>query len=186
LIDYAPRYAAVVGGRVGGFQGPSQPRQLHLAERVAGDSTTDFGAPHVAASTDGRPLEKVELDRLLKLLQACWNAFDVAGKASAATGLRAGPRGGGRDLAKLREHVMGADGAYVGGLGGRFKASGLGVEADLEGVRRAFLEAAATRARGEVSDQGPRGGLRWSARYAIRRSAWHSLDHAWEIEDRST
>jgi hypothetical protein len=74
----------------------------------------------------------------------------------------------------------------VGGLGGRFKGSGLGVESDLESVRRAFLDAAASRARGEVLDQGPRGGLRWSARYAIRRSAWHSLDHAWEIEDRST
>jgi hypothetical protein len=31
-----------------------------------------------------------------------------------------------------------------------------------------------------------RGGSRWSPRYAIRRSAWHSLDHAWEILDRST
>jgi len=25
----------------------------------------------------------------------------------------------------------------------------------------------------------------WPARYAIRRTAWHVLDHAWEIEDRS-
>ena len=25
----------------------------------------------------------------------------------------------------------------------------------------------------------------WGPRYAARRSAWHALDHAWEIEDRS-
>lgn len=25
----------------------------------------------------------------------------------------------------------------------------------------------------------------WPARYAARRIAWHVLDHAWEIEDRS-
>ena len=25
----------------------------------------------------------------------------------------------------------------------------------------------------------------WGQRYAVRRSAWHALDHAWEIEDRS-
>ena len=25
----------------------------------------------------------------------------------------------------------------------------------------------------------------WSVRYTVRRSAWHVLDHAWEIEDRS-
>lgn len=28
-------------------------------------------------------------------------------------------------------------------------------------------------------------GGRWPARYAVRRFAWHVLDHAWEIEDRS-
>jgi hypothetical protein len=27
--------------------------------------------------------------------------------------------------------------------------------------------------------------LLWSPRYAVRRTAWHPLDHAWEIEDRS-
>ena len=27
--------------------------------------------------------------------------------------------------------------------------------------------------------------LEWPARYAARRIAWHVLDHAWEIEDRS-
>jgi hypothetical protein len=25
----------------------------------------------------------------------------------------------------------------------------------------------------------------WSPRFFVRRSAWHALDHAWEIEDRS-
>jgi hypothetical protein len=33
---------------------------------------------------------------------------------------------------------------------------------------------------------GPRGGKRWSAPYFVRRAAWHVLDHAWEIEDRSS
>jgi hypothetical protein len=26
---------------------------------------------------------------------------------------------------------------------------------------------------------------RWTTRYAAQRIAWHALDHAWEIEDRS-
>jgi hypothetical protein len=38
--------------------------------------------------------------------------------------------------------------------------------------------------RGELPTEGPRGGVRWSARYTVRRAAWHTLDHAWEIEDR--
>jgi hypothetical protein len=33
--------------------------------------------------------------------------------------------------------------------------------------------------------QGPRGGKLWQPRYFVRRSAWHILDHVWEIEDRS-
>ena len=37
---------------------------------------------------------------------------------------------------------------------------------------------------GEYPVEGPRGGVRWSPRYFVRRVAWHALDHAWEIEDR--
>ncbi len=29
-------------------------------------------------------------------------------------------------------------------------------------------------------------GFDWTPRFAIRRTAWHALDHAWEIEDRIT
>ena len=37
----------------------------------------------------------------------------------------------------------------------------------------------------EPSDGSPIAGKRWPLRYAARRIAWHALDHAWEIEDRS-
>ena len=35
------------------------------------------------------------------------------------------------------------------------------------------------------SDGSPIAGKKWPPRYAARRVAWHALDHAWEIEDRS-
>jgi DNA-binding response OmpR family regulator len=35
-----------------------------------------------------------------------------------------------------------------------------------------------------LPERGPRGGVMWPLRYYIRRSVWHTLDHAWEIEDR--
>jgi hypothetical protein len=186
LVDYGPRYAAAIGEAGGAFVAPTKARELHVVERLPGDATTDFGAPHIPAGTDAGPLASPELDRLVRLLEACWKAFDAAAKASSAKSLRAGPRGGGRDIAKLRQHVLDSDGAYVGRLGGWFRTSGQSVDTDFENVRQAFLEAAAARARGEVPDRGPRGGVRWSPRYAIRRSAWHSLDHTWEIADRST
>ena len=31
----------------------------------------------------------------------------------------------------------------------------------------------------------PLAGRKWPPRYAVRRIAWHALDHAWEMEDRT-
>ena len=36
-----------------------------------------------------------------------------------------------------------------------------------------------------ASDGSPLADRRWTPRYAARRMAWHALDHAWEIEDRT-
>lgn len=52
-------------------------------------------------------------------------------------------------------------------------------------LRRKMLDALST-AQGVAPPSGPRGGKRWPWRYFVRRVAWHALDHAWEIEDRST
>ncbi|MGH2809540.1 MAG: hypothetical protein ACRDIA_01520, partial [Actinomycetota bacterium] len=61
------------------------------------------------------------------------------------------------------------------------KFTGNSSASETAAVRETFLEALKARAAGEIPDRGPRGGKRWTARYAIRRSAWHALDHAWEI-----
>jgi hypothetical protein len=79
----------------------------------------------------------------------------------------------------MRSHVHEADGGYLNALGGRAGNS----ESSNE-LRDTFVEAARARSRGELPDIGPRGGKRWPARFAVRRAAWHALDHTWEIEDR--
>ena len=56
-----------------------------------------------------------------------------------------------------------------------------GDRGSIEALRAAVLEALA-----EPSDGSQLGGSRWTVRYAAHRIAWHSLDHAWEIEDKST
>lgn len=99
--------------------------------------------------------------------------------------MRKGPRGGGRNLQKLVEHVRDADQAYLSSLGGRLERKPEGeLKQDLAALRQAILAALAMAVRGEIPAVGPRGGVRWMPRYFVRRLAWHELDHAWEIEDR--
>jgi DinB superfamily len=181
LVGYAERYATVLGDSVKGFRAPRTRKALAIAERLPGDATTDFGAPGVIAEADGRPVSPRDLTRLEHILRACWAALDAAAAAAADASLRTGPRGGGRDLSKILAHVRDAQDAYGRKLGGAPPR-----DAGDEERRAAFLAAVASRARGEVPDVGPRGGSRWPARYGVRRAAWHVLDHAWEIEDRSS
>jgi hypothetical protein len=169
LLEYGPRYSGVVGATTA-FKPPSKVDDFEVVERVSGDATTDFGAPGAIPDVDRRSLEDGELARLEEIFRACWRTFDKAAKTAYGRELSKGPRGGGRDVPGIEEHVRGAEASYAGQVGKK---------GDLVTVVRA-------RAAGELPDRGPRGGERWPARYAIRRAAWHVLDHAWEIEDRST
>ncbi|CAN5693253.1 hypothetical protein BH23CHL7_BH23CHL7_19440 [soil metagenome] len=177
LIDYAPRYRRIVRSAPAL---PSDISELHIVERLKGDATTDFGAPGATPAHDGQRPDPDELKVLAGVMRACWKAFDRASRSATGKQLApAGPRGGGRDLEAMIEHVAGAELGYLSSLGGRAERS-----ASAEDVRAAFVEALGARARGELPDRGPRGGRRWPARYAARRAAWHVLDHAWELEDR--
>jgi hypothetical protein len=94
-------------------------------------------------------------------------------------------------VSKIIEHVHDADAGYLRSLGGQLQPQPSdGNEHTpsqshaLAPVRHAILHTLIAAARGEVSMRGPRGGVRWTPRYFVRRLAWHELDHAWEIEDR--
>lgn len=177
LAEYGPRYAKVVSRL--GFVPPKGSAAFKVMERVKGDATTDFGAPGMPYSKDGTPLKSDELKRLVTILERCWTTFDNTAEKHRRSALTTGPRGGGRSVAKMTAHVLGADRAYIGGLGGR-------APNDMDGMREAFIETLVARARGEEPPLNPRRKKPlWAPRYAIRRSAWHALDHAWEIEDRA-
>jgi hypothetical protein len=82
--------------------------------------------------------------------------------------------------------VLDADSAYLGKLGWAFHSGSKADPAvEFRRMRAAILEGLAASAAGKLPAKGPRGGSRWTARYFVRRIAWHALDHAWEIEDRS-
>jgi hypothetical protein len=156
-------------------------------ERLKGNATTDFGAPGIPPDADDRPLDGEEVQRQVRLLEAAWRAFDSTARSAAGKRLATGPRGGGRTVAKMTDHVLGAEEGYLTQLGRRRpKPPASGTNARMRQVRDAALEALRARARGEDPPDASRVSRRWSPRYFVRRSAWHALDHAWEIEDRVT
>lgn len=192
LLGYAPRYAAALRGSRLGFHAPSD---FRIVERLRGDATTDFGAPGAAPSADAEPMADEDLRRVQSLLRACWRALDEAADAAAGKQLRTGPRGGGRDLDGIVEHVLDADAGYLSRIGVKLGGprkdlrAGLGghgqdLRAELGRSRSVMLEGLGTAVR-EGVPAAPRGGARWSPRHFVRRVAWHVLDHAWEIADRA-
>jgi hypothetical protein len=161
LASYAPRYAAIP--KLARIEFPKDATNFDVVEKLAGNATTDFGAPGIPAKGESKTVTNVEHARLISLLQACWKYLDRV-VANAPAELRKGPRGGGRDRDKMFQHVLDAELEYGKGIGVRLKAPD----------RKALL----------AGFRNPKSDGRWPVAYAIRRTAWHALDHAWEIEDR--
>jgi hypothetical protein len=173
LAAAMPRYAPVAELAGQAFDTTAE---LIVAERVPGDATTAFGAPAVVAGADRVPTDTAEAHRLAALVEAAWRTFDAVAEA-APESLRKGPRGGGRDRTKIVDHIDNADAAYASVLGRRHRPVDRGAVAAMRSDVLAVLR--------ESSDGSPVAGRRWPPRYAARRIAWHALDHAWEIEDRT-
>src|SRR5512143_3542460 len=64
LFEYAPRYAAALRSARLGFRLPPDTSAFVIAERLKGDTTTDFGAPGRVPGSDVRPVEEADLRRL--------------------------------------------------------------------------------------------------------------------------
>lgn len=184
LFSYAPRYQRALEGTGLTFNPPQDFFAFSIVERLDGNATTDFGAPAVAPSVDSRPIEEPELRRFETILNACWDSLDASAKLAAGKDLAKGPRGGGRDLHQIVEHVLEAETAYISRLGWEAGQAGFSEPKDPSQMREIILQTLRAAAASKFPKQGPRGGSRWTPRYFVRRVAWHALDHAWEIEDR--
>ncbi len=179
LLDYADRYGVVV--REAGLDPVALSRcDVRVVERVPGGRTTEFGAPEAIAAADRMPLTADQAAREAALVGATWRVL-AATVVQTPEELRKGPRGGGRDRDAMVAHVVAAEEAYARKLDVRApKPLPSGTSAsDL--VRVGLLEVLS-----RPSDGGPLRDGGWPPRYAARRIAWHVLDHAWEMADRST
>lgn len=182
LLAVGPRYAvvaAVAGLELGFDPAGVDPEDVELSETVPGSASTDFGVPGTVADDDRRSLTAPEAERLAGLVAAAWTVLDQV-VAGAPAELRKGPRGGGRDRDKVVAHCVAADSGYAREIGIRLPEPAPTDRPAVNAERQAILELL----RGP-SDGSPLGGRRWPPRYAARRIAWHALDHAWEVEDKS-
>ncbi|MFC3687059.1 hypothetical protein [Aquipuribacter hungaricus] len=170
LASYEERYRAVVGDDL---CRPGAGAHLQVVESAPGTATTDFGAPDAKGEADLEPLDAAGSARLVTVLTACWDALDAV-VARAPAELTRGPRGGGRDRDKVRDHVQEAERSYGRTIGVRVPP------------RTPWPEQRELLLTGVVAGVGaPPPTTGWPVRYWARRAAWHVLDHAWEIEDRT-
>jgi hypothetical protein len=177
LVVYEPRYRDAIRSTTARLP-PDAAARFEVIERLGGNATTAFGAPGVIAEADREPTDRAAAARLADFLETAWATFDRTAGAAPGT-LRKGPRGGGRDTAKIVDHVNAADHGYAGAVGIRVSPPRSDDPASVHAVRAAMLEAVRTPSDGSPVHK------TWTVRFLVRRSAWHALDHAWEIEDRS-
>jgi hypothetical protein len=180
LAGYAARYGAVAERAGLKFPARGVSGSLTVAEWLAGSATTDFGAPGAIAAAERQPPTRRQAERLADLLVAAWGVLDDIA-AAAPVHLRRGPRGGGRDRDAIVQHVLAAEASYVRKVGLRLPEPPAGDRIAIAAFRGQV--AAAVRHPGSIPPPGPRS-KPWPMRYFVRRTAWHALDHAWEIEDR--
>jgi len=135
--------------------------------------------PSRVTEADRRPTTAAEADRLARIVDAAWACLDGVA-AGAPEDLRKGPRGGGRNTSKVVTHALEADHAYAREMGLKLPTPTPGDPGSVRHLRDAILEVLR-----RPSDGSPIADRRWTVRYAAHRIAWHSLDHGWEIEDRS-
>jgi hypothetical protein len=176
LVAAQPRYQRVPAWA--GLDFPAElADRLHVVERLPGDANTDFGAPGKAAQAESLPLAPAEAVRRAELVAAAWAIFDQV-VADAPAALRKDPRGGGRDRAAIIAHVHEAEWSYTRKLGLRLPAPD--TASAVMAQHQAIVDVLS-----QPSGGTPTTSEAWSPRYAARRIAWHVLDHAWEIEDRT-
>jgi hypothetical protein len=181
LQAYLPRYAPVA--TLAGMGAPfaaiaTLTTTVDVVERYPGTGSTDFwGISFAFSRIDGQAFSSEELERDLTLLQACWAFFDAV-RSRVSAEMQKGPRGGGRDRDRIVRHTLNTELDWALKLGVRTPGDSLLTDEGLRAHRDAYRAAIrAFHAQGKPART-------WPLRYLIRHTAFHTLDHAWEMEDK--
>lgn len=177
LQTYLPRYEPVaklagMGARFAAIGA------VDVVEQYPGAGSTDFwGISFAFSSIDNEAMSSEELERDLTLMRACWAFFDTV-RSRVSAELQKGPRGGGRDRDRIVRHTFATEQDWAARLGVHAPEGALLTEEGLSASRDAYCAAIrAFHAEGKPARS-------WPLRYLIRHTAFHTLDHAWEMEDK--
>jgi hypothetical protein len=180
LRTYMPRYSQVA--KLAGMNAEFDAIQnIDVIEQYPGTGSTDFwGISFAFSSIDKADIASDELDRELMLMQACWAFFDDVRRRVSAE-LQKGPRGGGRDRDRIVRHTFAAEQDWAKGVGVQTPDDAILTDEGLKAYRVAYCQAIR-----DYHSQGKWAGkmAKWPLRFLIRHTAYHTLDHAWEMEDK--
>jgi len=179
LESYRERYrpVAAAAGMVDEFDAAGS---LKVVEDRVGTSSTDFwGISFSPSALESEPMDDIELERKIALLSACWGFFDaVAARVSAE--MRMGPRGGGRDRDQIIRHTIRVESEdFAKRLGLRIPEGGALTPKGLRDYRKRYVATMRAYNTGEGKPM-----RSWNLPFLIRHSAFHAMDHAWEMEDK--
>jgi hypothetical protein len=177
LLSYVSRYAAVT--KLAGMEAAfATIPGADVVERYPGTGSTDFwGISFAFSGIDQQAMSGEALERELALMRACWAFFDeVRSRVSAE--MQRGPRGGGRDRDHIVRHTLGSELDFSKKVGVLTPYEALLTGEGLNAHRDAYCSAIrALHAQNKMART-------WPLRYLIRHTAFHTLDHAWEMEDK--
>ena len=180
LSSYIPRYSQVA--KLAAMDAEFDAiKKLRVVEEYVGTGSTDFwGISFAFSSIDKQDMSSDELERELTLMQACWVFFDDV-RRRVSPEMQKGPRGGGRDRDHIVRHTLYAQQDWAKMIGVLTPDDEMLTVKGLKKHRESYCQA--------IRDYHSRHKLagkmaKWPLRFLIRHTAFHTLDHAWEMEDK--
>jgi len=177
VLSYVPRYATVT--KLAGMDATfATTTVVDVVEQYPGTGSTDFwGISFAFSGIDQQAMSGEALERELTLMRACWELFDSV-RLRVSAEMQRGPRGGGRDRDRIVRHTFAAELDWAKKLGVLTPLDAMLTDEGLNAYRDAYCNAIrALHSQGKMARN-------WPLRYLIRHTAFHTLDHAWEMEDK--